>query len=81
MGFQLISVDVFQTLVDVPSIKEKVWNIFLNDRYSAVVAQKVWDFIDRFWIAIKLTRKRYYILGIRYRISLIQRDWGLKHAG
>jgi putative hydrolase of the HAD superfamily len=47
MKFQLISVDVFQTIVDVPSIEEKVLNIFLKDRYSAVIAEKVWNFIRK----------------------------------
>lgn len=46
MEFQLISVDVFQTLVDVPSIKEKVWNIFFKDK-SPISGEKVWGFIGK----------------------------------
>lgn len=44
MTFELISVDLFQTLVDVASIREKVWQIFLGERYSFDRAKKGWDF-------------------------------------
>lgn len=44
MDLDLISVDMFQTLVDVNTIREKAWQIFLGERYSVDTAQKGWDF-------------------------------------
>ena len=44
MQFKLISLDIFQTLVDVTSIKEKIWRIFLNGKYSSESAKAGWDF-------------------------------------
>jgi len=43
MQFKLISLDIFQTLVDVTSIKEKIWRIFLNGNYSSELAKRGWD--------------------------------------
>jgi putative hydrolase of the HAD superfamily len=47
MEFKLISIDVFQTLVDVPSIEEKVWKIFLKEKYSPIIAKKGSDYIGK----------------------------------
>jgi putative hydrolase of the HAD superfamily len=47
MEFKLISVDVFQTLVDVPSIEEKAWKIFLGGKYSPIITKKGSDYIGK----------------------------------
>lgn len=45
MHYKLISLDIFQTLVDVSSINDKIWRIFLNDNYSSEIAKTGGDFV------------------------------------
>ena len=47
MHFKLISLDIFQTLVDVTSIQEKIWRIFLNGKYSSERAKAGWNFATK----------------------------------
>ncbi len=44
--YSLISVDLFQTLVDVNARKYAVWQHILGDRYSVVAAEKYWAIAD-----------------------------------
>ena len=43
MDIKLISLDIFQTLVDLHSIKHTIWRIFLKEDYSYEYAEKLWD--------------------------------------
>lgn len=47
MHFQLISLDLFQTLIDVTSINDKIWRIILSDNYSSESAQLGGDFLTK----------------------------------
>lgn len=43
MNLKLISVDIFQTLVDVSSIQEQIWRIFLKEDYTLTLCSKGGD--------------------------------------
>jgi len=43
MNFKLISIDIFQTLVDVSTIQEHIWRIFLGNAYSPELGAKGGD--------------------------------------
>ena len=51
MDIKLVSLDVFQTLVNVSSIKYKVWKIFLKKSYSAKLAEELWDLATKKLVA------------------------------
>ncbi|HEY33238.1 MAG TPA: HAD family hydrolase [Dehalococcoidia bacterium] len=43
MGFKVISIDMFGTLVDIDSIRHAVWRTFLKDRYTTELADEYWN--------------------------------------